>query len=67
MVKGITKEPAVKAGKLIEINEGQIQAHLGEMVRQSVEGALNAMLDAEADQLCGAERYERSPEKGSAK
>jgi transposase-like protein len=30
------------------------------MVRGTVEEALNAMLDAEADQLCGAARYERS-------
>jgi transposase-like protein len=30
------------------------------MVRGTVEEALNAMLDAEADQLCGAGRYERS-------
>ena len=34
--------------------------HLGEMVRGTVEETLNAMLDAEADQLCGAGRYERS-------
>jgi transposase-like protein len=30
------------------------------MVRTTVEETLNAMLDAEADQLCGAQRYERS-------
>src|ERR1700716_759769 len=30
------------------------------MVRGTVEETLNAMLDAEADQLCGAGRYERS-------
>lgn len=30
------------------------------MVRGTVEEALNAMLDAEADCLCGAARYERS-------
>lgn len=30
------------------------------MVRGAVEEALNAMLDAEADRLCGAGRYERS-------
>ena len=30
------------------------------MVRGTVEETLNAMLDAEADQLCGAARYERS-------
>ena len=34
---------------------------LGEMVRGTVEETLNAMLEAEADQLCGAGRYERSP------
>jgi transposase-like protein len=30
------------------------------MVRGTVEEALNAMLDAEADRLCGADRYQRS-------
>jgi hypothetical protein len=30
------------------------------MVRGTVEETLNALLDAEADQLCGAGRYERS-------
>jgi len=30
------------------------------MVRGTVEEALNAMLDAEADRLCGAGRYERN-------
>jgi len=34
--------------------------HLGEMVRGTVEEALNAMLDAEADRLCGASKYERT-------
>ena len=33
---------------------------LARMVRGTVEETLNAMLDAEADQLCGAGRYERS-------
>ena len=47
-------------GEVIQIDEGRIRDHLGEMVRGTVEEALNAMLDAEADQLCGAERYERS-------
>ena len=38
----------------------RIKDHLGEMVRGTVEEALNAMPDAEADRLCGAGRYERS-------
>lgn len=47
-------------GQVIRIDEARIKDHLGEMVRGTVEEALNAMLDAEADQLCGAGRYERS-------
>ena len=38
----------------------RIRDHLGEMVRGTVEEALNAMLDAAAEQLCGAGRYERT-------
>ena len=47
-------------GQVIQIDEARIRAHLGEMVRGTVEEALNAMLHAEADRLCGAARYERS-------
>ena len=49
--------------KVVSINEGRIKDHLGEMVRGTVEETLNAMLDAEADALCGAQRYERSPDR----
>ena len=45
---------------VIKINEAQIKDHLGEMVRSTVEETLNGMLDAEADQLCNAKRYERT-------
>ena len=45
---------------VIKINEVQIQNHLGEMVRSTVEETLNDMLDAEADRLCNATRYERT-------
>ena len=47
-------------GQVIQIDEARIRDHLGEMVRGTVEETLNAMLDAEADRLCGAGRYERS-------
>ena len=47
-------------GEVIQIDEARIRDHLGEMVRGTVEEALNAMLDAEADQLCNAGRYERT-------
>ena len=47
-------------GQVIQIDEARIRDHLGELVRGTVEETLNALLDAEADQLCGAGRYERS-------
>src|SRR4029453_8086260 len=51
---------APKLSQVIQIDEGKIQEHLGEVVRNTVEETLNAMLDAEADRLCRAERYERT-------
>ena len=51
-------------GQVIQIDEARIRDHLGEMVRGTVEETLNAMLDAEADQLCSAGRYERSQARG---
>lgn len=57
------KSTTGKLGKVIEIDEGRIRDHLGEMVRGTVEEALNGMLDAEADRLCKATRYQRSPER----
>ena len=38
----------------------EFKSHLDRVVRGSVEETLNALLDAEADRLCNAQRYERS-------
>src|SRR5262245_49749212 len=51
------------AVKLIEIDQGQLRQHVDGLVRNAVEETLNALLDAEADQLCGAHKYERSPDR----
>jgi transposase-like protein len=48
---------------VIQVDQEQIHKHLDGLVRDSVEQTLNALLDAEADQLCGAQRYQRSPER----
>jgi transposase-like protein len=50
-------------GKVIRIDEGEIRGHLDEMVRGTVEETLNGLLDAEADELCRAQRYERSADR----
>jgi transposase-like protein len=49
--------------KLIEVDQRQLQRHVDGVVRQAVEETLNALLDAEADALCGAQRYQRSPDR----
>ncbi len=54
------KKDTSKLNNVIEIDEARIRDHLGELVRGSVEETLNALLDAEADQLCNAGRYERT-------
>lgn len=46
--------------KVIQIDQAQVQAHLSELVRGSVEETLNTLLDAAADRLCQAQRYERT-------
>ncbi len=47
-------------GAVVQIDDGKIRAHLDEVVRATVEETLNALLDAEADHLCGARKYERT-------
>ncbi len=47
-------------GGVIRIDDERIRDHLGEIVRGSVEETLNALLEAEADRLVGAGRYERT-------
>ena len=48
---------------IITLNEQSLKNQLGELVRNSVEETLNKLLDAEADQLTNAARYERNAER----
>ena len=52
------EKPEGTLGNVIRIDDARIRDHLGEMVRGTVEGALNSMLDANTDRICGAARYE---------
>ena len=49
--------------KVIRIDESEIRSHLDDMVRGTVEETLNALLDAEADAMCNAHRYDRSSDR----
>jgi len=59
---GTRLEQEVKGlGEVIRIDDARIRSHLDHVVRGTVEETLNALLDAEADRLCKARRYERTP------
>ena len=46
--------------KVIKIDEVGVKNHLNGLVRKTVEETLNDMLNAEAQTLCNAQRYERT-------
>lgn len=47
----------------LRVDEEKLKGHVDEVVRSSVEETLNALLDAEADGICRAQRYARSAER----
>jgi len=53
-------EEAIGLKNILQVNEEAVNTGLKEVVRQTVEETLNGMLDAEADRLCQAGRYERN-------
>ena len=65
-MKKVTKKDA-GLKQILTVDETAVQTHLDEVVRQSVEDTLNGMLDAEADHLCQAKRYERTPDRADTR
>ena len=59
-MSSVTNETKSASKNLMQIDEHQIRSHVREVVRSSVEETLNGLLDAEADQLCGGKKYERT-------
>lgn len=50
-------------GPIVSLNEESLKADPRELVRRTVEEMLNGLLDEEADDLVGAERYERTADR----
>ena len=50
---------------IVTFNEESLKTDLRELVRSTVEEMLNGLLDEEADDLVGAERYERTAGRGA--
>ena len=49
-----------KSGQIIRVEQDQLTRHIDKVIRGTIEDTLNALLDAEADRLCQAGRYERT-------
>ena len=48
------------SNEILQLNEQAIRTELKDLVRQSVQEVLNGLLDAEADRLTNARKYERT-------
>lgn len=57
------EEITTRPTNVIQVNETELKDHVGKVVLSTVEETLNAMLDAEADAMTGAAKYERSPDR----
>ena len=60
---GVSEERREDLKGILTLDAGKVESHLDGKVRQAVEQVLNDLLQAEADELCGAKRYERSPDR----
>ena len=47
---------------VLRLDAAKVESHLDGKVRQAVQDVLNGMLEAEAEALCNARRYERRPD-----
>lgn len=53
-------QDAQDLSQIIRVDEAKVSGHLNELVRKTVQETLNEMLDAEAQALCNAQRYEHT-------
>lgn len=51
----------------IRVDTGQLQGHIADVVRCSVEETLNGLLEAEAETICRASRYQRVPDRADTR
>jgi putative transposase len=63
MKKSVPQSKPAGLAEAIRIDPGQVQNHVNELVRGTVEETLNSLLEAEADRICNARRYARSADR----
>ena len=59
----VTENEEKSLSGALKIEESLVRDHVDKVVKSTVEETLNGLLDAEADQLCNAGRYEHNPER----
>ena len=62
-VAPVTEAPTEPLAGALHVDSKRVHGYLDEKVRGTVEETLNALHDAEADELCGAKKYERTPDR----
>ena len=62
-MENVAQENGKAISGAFKVDEKEIRDHLDGLVRQSVEDTLNALLNAEADAICHAGRYQRTPDR----
>lgn len=62
-MKSVPQKKPAGLSQAIKIDPGEVQTHVNELVRGTVEQTLNSLLDAEANRICNARRYERSADR----
>ena len=63
MKTAIGKRHGARPAEIIQFDQAMFETKLDTMVREKVERIVNAMLDAEADEIANAARYERTGER----
>lgn len=54
-------------GEIIHLDTAEVKKQLGKMVLGTVEQTLNAILDAEADEIMQAHKYERTESRANTR
>ena len=62
-MENVAQETEKAISGVIKVDEKEIRDHLDGLVRQSVEDTLSALLNAEADAICHAGSYQRTPDR----
>lgn len=62
-MKNVAHETEKTIAGAIKVDEKEVMDHLDGLVRRSVEDTINELLNSEADAICNASRYQRSPDR----